>query len=160
MFTDVSNRHLMTAKIWNKSCIVSSSSHWTHIFCIFLSSSGSVDSIFWIQRLCAHCKALLSSHRLSMGNSHPTLVQPGTFLSSSNFKVLELFLFAQFKICRRKIQLKIHSKSDFIQPVHMGQIPQDRENGQNAAFFISFWLWLNGLIFFTFSQMLWRDFVH
>ena len=105
-------------------------------FCLFLSSSGSVDSIFWIQRLCAHCKALLSSHRLSMGNSHPTLVQPGTFLSCSNFKVLELFLFAQFKICRRKIQLTIYSKSYFIQPVHMSQIPQEGENGQNVAFFI------------------------
>ena len=65
-----------------------------------------------------------------------TLMQRGTFLSSSNFKVLELFVFAQFKICRRKIQLTIYSKSDFIQPVHMSQLPQEGENGQNVAFFI------------------------
>ena len=118
------------------------------IFFVFLSSSGSVDSIFWIQRLCAHCKALLSSHRLSMGNSHPTLVQRGTFSFSSNFKVLKLFLFAQFKICRRKIQLTIYSKSDFIQPVHLSQIPQEGENGQNVAFFIFLKLFCDQTVWF------------
>ena len=44
---------------------------------------------------------------------------------------------------------------------YMRQIPQDGENDQNVAFFLFFeaLLWPNGLIFFNFSQLFWRDFV-
>ena len=44
--------------------------------------------------------------------------------------------------------------------VHMGQFPQDRENGQNVAFF--YFLWSSAVTkrfdFFNFSQLFWTDF--
>ena len=44
---------------------------------------------------------------------------------------------------------------------HMGQIPQDGENGQNVAFFLFFWSSAvsKRLFFFNFCQLFWRDFV-
>ena len=43
---------------------------------------------------------------------------------------------------------------------HMGQFPQDGENGQNVAF--SYFFWRCGVTkrfdFFNFSQLFWRDF--
>ena len=44
--------------------------------------------------------------------------------------------------------------------LHMGQFPQDGENGQNVAFFIFFWssAVTKRFDFFNFSQLFWKDF--
>ena len=49
---------------------------------------------------------------------------------------------------------------DDLRGSHLGQFPQDGENGQNVAFFHNFWSsavtkWFDRL---NFSQLFWRDF--